>query len=85
MIIYSGACLCMCMHNVYTKIVYRSLMDHSISNKQGILGHLSDFDETYCVCSTYGAHHPYQLDHIHHIVSDLWPQIFWIFYEKSVH
>ena len=31
------------------------------SNQQGILGHLSDFDETYYVCSTYGAHHPYQL------------------------
>ena len=34
MIIYSGTCLCMCMHNVYMKIVYRSLMGHSVSNKQ---------------------------------------------------
>ena len=34
---------------------------HSVSNQQGILDHLSDFDETYCVCSTYGTHHPYQL------------------------
>ena len=32
-----------------------------VSNQQGILGHLSDFDETWCVCSTYGAHHSYQL------------------------
>jgi len=32
---------------------------HSESNQQGILGHLSDFDEIWCVCSTYGAHHPY--------------------------
>jgi len=36
-------------------------MGHSVSNQQGILGHLSDFDETYCVWSTYGAYHPYQL------------------------
>ena len=36
-------------------------MGHSMSNQQGILGHLSDFDETWCACSTYGAHHPYQL------------------------
>ena len=36
-------------------------MGHSVSNQQGILCHLSDFDETYCVCSTYDAHHPYQL------------------------
>jgi len=34
---------------------------HSMSNQLGILGHLLDFDETWCVCTTYGAHHPYQL------------------------
>jgi len=34
---------------------------HSMSNQQGILGHLSDFDETWCVCSTDGAHYPHQL------------------------
>ena len=35
-------------------------MGHSTSNQQEISGHLSDFDKTWCVCSTYGAHHPYQ-------------------------
>ena len=32
------------------------LMVHSM---QGILGNLLDFDEIWCVCSTYGVHHPY--------------------------
>ena len=32
-------------------------MGHSMSNQQGILGHLSDFDETWCVSSTCGAYH----------------------------
>ena len=36
-------------------------MGHSVSNQQGILGHFLDFDETWSVCSTYGAHHSYQL------------------------
>ena len=36
----------------------QKLVCHSMSTQQGILGHLSDFDETYYVCSTYGAHHP---------------------------
>jgi len=31
-------------------------MSHSVSNQQGILGHLSDFDKTWCVCNIYGAH-----------------------------
>ena len=30
-----------------------------MSNQQEISGHLSGFDETSCVCSTYGAHYPY--------------------------
>ena len=42
-------------------LVHAYNMGHSMSNQQGILGHRSDFDETWCVCSTYGAHHSYQL------------------------
>ena len=42
-------------------LIMQSIKGHSVSNQQGILGHLSDFDETWCVCSIYGAHHPYQL------------------------
>ena len=33
-------------------------MGHSMSNQQGILGHLSDFPETWCVVIlAYGTHH----------------------------
>ena len=32
------------------------LMGHSVSNQQGILGHLTDFDKTWCAYSTYGAY-----------------------------
>ena len=44
--------------NTYCKL---SPMGHSVSNQQEILDHYSDFDKTWCVCSTYGTHHPYQL------------------------
>ena len=47
--------------SILAKDARAMLLGHSVSDQQGILGHLSDFDETYCVCSTYGAHHLHQL------------------------
>ena len=48
---------CSTVVQIYPNIWLSLYMGHSMSNQQGILGHLS----TWCVCSTYVAHHPYQL------------------------
>ena len=42
---------------MFTHTTYGSFHVKSPRNLQG---HLSDFDETWCVCSAYGAHHPFQ-------------------------
>ena len=44
---------------------------HAMSIQQGILGHLLDFDETWCVCCTYELATLTNFDLMHHIVSDL--------------
>ena len=62
LIVRTAACQCaQRLYKISCNVITQWLMGHSLSNQQGILGHLSDFDETWCVCSTYGAHHPYQL------------------------
>ena len=39
-------------------------------------GYPLDFNETWCVCITFGAHHPFKkFSPTHHIVSDLQLQI----------
>ena len=45
---------------MHAYVLSMQYIGHSVSNQQGILDHLLDFDETWCVCSSYGAHHPYQ-------------------------